>query len=205
MKKIFILMLVFMFCFINVVPSFASTSNLVDYSDKIKNAEHHLIVKKPTEDTYMLVVLKHSTSYTEEQLEGTEFIVRKEEDGKYHVRLLKGNTQYAFISQCYGLYEIKPTEWSYIGQDNSTGYSISNAWAGEFIESTVNVYDLDGNLVFPEATHLYQIIQKVTIPEVAKTQTTVVGVMKILALCGVGCLALLMVLPLFGKVLNRYR
>lgn len=73
----------------------------------------------------------------------------------------------------------------------------------ELVDSSHNWYDESGELFFP--LPLWMEIQGVTEGEMLTMPLTVGGVMKILAVCGVGCLALLAVLKLFGKRLLIFR
>lgn len=65
----------------------------------------------------------------------------------------------------------------------------------------------DGTVFFqvpPKMEELYQTIQKVT-EQGLETELTLAGTIRILVLCGVGLIALLMALNLFGKLFNRFR
>lgn len=75
------------------------------------------------------------------------------------------------------------------------------------ISSDFDIIGKNNELLFPEAPtlELYQKIQELTNQEMTKTQMTVVGAMKVLVLCGVGLIALLVVLNLFGKVFRLFQ
>ena len=72
-----------------------------------------------------------------------------------------------------------------------------------FVYSTVDIYDTTGNRFFP--LPLWEMMGQVTQGEMTGLQTETAGTMRILVLCGVGCLALLVVLSLFGKRSLIYR
>lgn len=73
----------------------------------------------------------------------------------------------------------------------------------DMVYSTLSFYKEDGTLFFP--LPLWEEMEQVTQGEMMGLTTEVVGTMKVLALCGVGCLALLVVLKLFGKRSLIYR
>lgn len=80
--------------------------------------------------------------------------------------------------------------------------SVDSTLFGDFEEidmiySTLSFYKEDGTLFFP--LPLWAEVEKVTQGEMMTTLAETLGTMKILMVCGVGCLALLVVLSLFGK------
>lgn len=74
-------------------------------------------------------------------------------------------------------------------------------------DCSVDILNSDGTVFFQAPLvnpELHQIIQRVT-EQGLKEKLTLAGTIRILLLCGVGLMALLVVLSLFGKVFNRYR
>lgn len=72
------------------------------------------------------------------------------------------------------------------------------------VYSTVNILDSDGELFFPPAVPLAEVVEELTMEQSMAVQNQTVGVMKILVPCGVGCLALLMALPTLRKGFLRF-
>lgn len=88
---------------------------------------------------------------------------------------------------------------------NFAKFNTSNTDSYNVVHSTFDFVKNDGTVFFQQPpTELYQIIHKVT-EEGLETRLTLAGTIRILVLCGVGLIALLMVLNLFGKVFNHYR
>lgn len=68
------------------------------------------------------------------------------------------------------------------------------------------VYDTDwANPFFPQTLPLLVTTMEMIAVETPKAGTEVLATMRTILLCGVGCLALLIALPLFSKVFLRYR
>lgn len=76
------------------------------------------------------------------------------------------------------------------------------------IASTVDIYDSNGDLFFraPPAPQpgLGETVEALTAVQGEAVRNQAVGVMKILVPCGVGCLALLIALPVLKKVFYRF-
>lgn len=117
---------------------------------------------------------------------------------------IEGMSQYAFYS-CYKwdgqLWKIHANlDTVYVTQQYQSvmgGFNKDN-----LVYSDVNVVDRSGNLVFPPPRPVLEELLEKTAMTIPKK---VGGVQKTLTLCGVGCLALLTALSLFGKVLSRFR
>ena len=77
----------------------------------------------------------------------------------------------------------------------ATAVNMSKGTNG-FIECSEDIYNTEGKKVF-QGTSLAEAVQE----SLTGMQTTMVGQTKILVACGVGCLALLILLKVFGKVL----
>ena len=92
-------------------------------------------------------------------------------------------------------------EYDPTGQNGGWGTMQTYSWGTSIqcktiLYSTDDVCDKDGNVVFP----LTPPLKEVTEMALANFQTKTGGVMKILVVCGVGLIALLVGLNLFGKV-----
>lgn len=98
--------------------------------------------------------------------------------------------------------------WTYKGEQTVTASGIGTIIADvkSFKYTTADVYDRNsGELVFPLPLALHQIVGAVAETEAEKLGIQAVGTMGTLTLCGVGCLALLMGLSLFGKVFQIFQ
>ena len=84
-----------------------------------------------------------------------------------------------------------------------TSGSYATKFVGYVMESNVDLYDWEGEKLFPPAPPLG--LEEVVVESLNNFQTTTGGTMKVLLLCGVGCLAFLMVLKVFGKVFRIFR
>lgn len=87
---------------------------------------------------------------------------------------------------------------------SSSGYQYGLGYTDDvvIVGSTFDFYDESGNLFFP--LPLWVTVEQVTQGEMMGVTNQLNQTMLILALCGVGCLALLIGLVLFGKVLRPY-
>lgn len=143
------------------------------------------------------------------------FIV--ESDTSYSLYLIPfavdGNTSQNLVAPAgYRRYDLLNGIWTLAVNSGGSGSAVrlSNlVWASYSINAYVDDYDGDGNLdkgvyytynpnFFPNP--LYHQVQKVTTETLTKeTLPTMGGTIQILILCGVGLMALLVVLSLFGK------
>lgn len=86
---------------------------------------------------------------------------------------------------------------------NAGTSKLMNSAVFEFLKTSNEITLSDGTVVFPEppTPTLTQVIQE----ETTRAQGTILKAMTVIALCGVGCLALLTVLPILSRVFSRYR
>lgn len=144
-------------------------------------------------------------------------------DGKYTLYIISSDTSYTVDAEASGGYltfgtsEVSSsykytydggTDWYRESSRNDVYYNNkvnAGSTSVELLVSTFNWYDEDGGLFFPKPLPLHLAIGEMTAVEMGEVLPEAVGTMKILAVCGVGCLALLAVLKLFGKRLLIFR
>lgn len=139
---------------------------------------------------YFVILDKGTTAYT---LIASNTPIM-EQAGKV---IVEGSTNLAFLSA-----NQSSTSWSQYSTQTVTGYSLGDT--AQVIWTSHNVRNVDnGDQVLAGDTNfmppLWETMGQVTQGGMVQTTATVVGAMKILALCGVGLIALLVVLSLFGK------
>lgn len=141
------------------------------------------------------LVVKHSDSLTlkyvyTETLAGTAFNAVYADD---RVTVTFDNpvnhTQYKKVGDDWELYSTLPNQYG--------NHVISLSGDASISTSDLDVYNTDGTLFFRNP--LWMVVEKVTQGEMTNLLTETGGTMKTLLVCGVGCLALLVVLSLFGK------
>ena len=132
---------------------------------------------------YYVCVLYNSDDWTVEVDKNTNYLVWTKNRDTAYIKYSKS---------------IKTTEWSgswgTFSQDNSVG-SITFGNSKTIYKSNKDIYDTENKLFF-QGLPLEKVIMK-TLTE--KMIPMMVGTLKILVPCGVGCLALLIVLGIFGK------
>lgn len=105
----------------------------------------------------------------------------------------------------YRGYRLSDGVWNSVSSDPSTPQQGFYTTFATPVFSTFDLVDANGEVFFSAPVmELYQTIQKVTEQGLA-TELTLAGTIRVLVLCGVGLIALLMVLNLFGRVFNLYR
>ena len=119
---------------------------------------------------------------------------------------ISGNENYPEITKYR--FDKGGSSWSFLSSLNANAsQSVVPFGFSAPLETNVSGYDYNlntgqfGNKVFPQTPPLQELVAV----EMEQFQKVVVGMMKILTLCGVGCLALLMGLKVFGKVLSIFR
>lgn len=203
MKKLGFFMLCLVMCFCCFVSS-SYASEYPNFDDLVQTDKNH----------YGYVVYQHGTSgvvylvsYYSSNIEATHFENTFTSDSKLSLYLKDDNNNSYNFS--YTIYTIGDGEWErYSGYTNEPFFRMSVGSNVLIFESTDDIYKYDGTLFFqapPEGMSLTEAIQVMIHLEMEKFPKILVGAMKILVLCGVGCLALLMVFPLFGKVLRIFR
>lgn len=101
-------------------------------------------------------------------------------------------------------YNKETNAWQVYAEFKDKQVTVSQDISGdiEYIYSSQDIKDTYGEMVFPPPRPVLETILERTEQTIP---VRVGGVMKTLTLCGVGCLALLMALGLFGKVLHRFQ
>lgn len=199
MKKILCLMAVFVLVFSLAVPVLAAdTYSFNGYVMEIPDLllEHY--------DTHPYVYLSYAENYEPRfYMYSNPFYLFDENKINFHVDSHKVVLSYNSSSD----------EWTKISESNCT---VSNGsyfgkaerlyWCNfDIYNQEGNVLYYEGDLNFPPAPPLAEVIQEVVEEHLPTMVTKVVGAMKVLVPCGVGCLALLVGLKLFGKRSLTYR
>lgn len=121
-----------------------------------------------------------------------------------HQVVCKNNTKdthFAFVVYDY-------ENGSYVPSSNiqcaagSTVTCVNIGW--DVVYSDNDIYDTNGDLFFPLPPDLPEVVEELTVVQGMSVAEKVVGAMKILLPCGVGCLALLMAFPVLRKGLLRF-
>lgn len=104
-----------------------------------------------------------------------------------------------YFSESYGNYRLDTTNNEWVLSSEESPYTIggNNSTSVENLYSSVQIYDENGDPFFP--IPLWMEMEKVTQGEMQGLTVTTAGTIQTLALCGVGLMALLVVLSLFGK------
>lgn len=102
--------------------------------------------------------------------------------------------------------------WVYINSQSYTSsqYLAKSSYGSSWVWSNFDIYSDSGSLCYEGDLNFHrpplaEVVQAVTAEGLTEMLPKVAGTMKILALCGVGCLALLVGLRLFGKRSLIYR
>lgn len=105
----------------------------------------------------------------------------------------------------YAAYSVFGENWRL-----SSSYEDGRTFVTDVVIPSFNLRNMHNEIVFERdletfPTPLWMAVQEVTKGEIPSLQTMMVGTIQILLLCGVGLIASLVVLNLFGKVLKTYR
>ena len=90
------------------------------------------------------------------------------------------------------------------GLNGKIGYFAPNVSSLLYVDDEAVIFDGNGDIVFPHPVLLPELVMEIQGVESQRLHQEVVGVMMTLILCGVSCLALLIILKLFGRVLHRF-
>lgn len=147
----------------------------------VSGAYKHYVLSKASSGRYDYSVFVSDTPFT----------VRGNRGSAYIANFSDTATTYRYSSS-------NGNDWE-LNVDGSTGSSFTVGATGylELVQSTFTWYDESGTPFFPKP--LYQTMGEVVAEEMPELSQMTGGTMTILTVCGVGCLALLMVLKLFGK------
>lgn len=106
---------------------------------------------------------------------------------------------YLYFSESYGSYELNKTtnEWELSNDESPYFIGGTNNNSVDIKYSSDTIYDQNGDTFFP--IPLWMEMEQVTQGEMKLFNPTMVGILTTLMVCGVGCLALLVVLKLFGN------
>lgn len=105
-----------------------------------------------------------------------------------------------YYSESYGNYRLDTTNNEWVLSSDDSPYTIggTNNNSVDIYYSSDTIYDQNGDTFFP--IPLWMEMDNLTQGEMENNlNPTVVGILMTLMVCGVGCLALLVVLKLFGK------
>lgn len=121
------------------------------------------------------------------------------------------------FSESISLYKYNGTSWDFVNElpvsNSVSGYRYYHTQSGgswddyvTILESNVDIYEYDGSsftdvVVFRPTPPLLEVVAE----SMENFQVTTVGAMKILLLCGVGLIASLVGLKVFGRVLPIFR
>lgn len=194
MKRFFYITMAFMLCFLSFIPvSYAELpSNLpplemtsdIDYRVYYKYGEYNYIIDFQSNGSFDLDAVYDGDEIVTFSVSNNEYAVY------YILRTYSFNTKRWDTNGTIQLYPEQPKRLA----------------IDSLLDSTITIYNEDGTIFFqPPPTKPHQILAEVTKEEMVKAQSNLVGTMRTLALCGVGLIALLMVLPLFGKVFRIFR
>lgn len=137
------------------------------------------------------------------------------EPGSVSVSHSSGQLQFFSTNQSSSLYHGRKSNgsWSFYllpSSPVSKGEQIASltCTSSQMFESTVDIYDSNGDLFFQvppvPVPELGEVVADLTAVQGETLAATTGGVMKTLTLCGVGCLALVVSLPVLKKVLFRF-
>lgn len=172
--------------------------------------EHYKdIVLVDPDGNYVLYTI-YSVSYQGTSVDGYNVNIYTNPSGETFLEIdRKGlNSTSDNYKYTYRVYRIEDGMWVRQSEGNqiSVTQTVQFGPFTDIVYSDLDIYK-DGTIFFPlPPKPLYQTVtevgaqtlQSTAVPEVAST-------MMILTLCGVGLLALLMVLPLLGKIFSSYR
>ena len=196
MKKILCFLMAFVFALALSVPALAS-SETYSYNDVVLpmfpdydaiKADFPFLVLVLAEDGYHFFAV------------GKDTVVISGSRGLY--------LRYAETVRVYALSEDE-SSWVYLHDRGTTSGTYIVRGSDILIWTNFDIYDIDGilnyegDLNFPPAP-LPKVVHKVAEEHLPKVGQALVGAMKVLLPCGVGCLALLMALNLFGKVFRIF-
>lgn len=203
MKRFFALFCA-VFCFaLSVTPSFAIT---YDELPEFPVTEH------PYQDTLTYiggdgVTVFHTVLYSNAEFIDSVTVTTQDIPSgiktPYAIRYNYLDNDYAIYNT---IYRLTDGEWVNTGtyqQHNLTTYTGINE-KSYVLGSSLDIYNDDGTLFF-EQTPVVVPLEEIMKTEMPKFQETTVGTMKVLVLCGVGLIALLVVLNLFGKVFRIFQ
>lgn len=191
MKKLLYLMLSALFFVSFSLPSYASTFDLP-------------LPEKPSPNS-IVYAFKNGLNTT------ADIIV----DGSYYLDFAEynpstGDVTYKFTKNItMHRYLYNNNSWSLYNSYtlDTVVFKANKPGENELLYSDVNVYNTDGTIFFQVAppTEGTPTVEGTITEEMKKFQTTLVGTMRILMVCGVGLIALLIGLNLFGKVFRIFR
>lgn len=143
-----------------------------------------------------------------EPLTGYNFNVTTNTNNEYVLEINRSEANVLKPNYAYKTYNVVDGQWEQVTQKYDITHTSTTQFGSikEFLYSSVDLYK-DGELFFPlPPKPLYQVVAEVGVQSLQNTAVPeVTSAMTTLTLCGVGLIALLAVLPLFGKIFHRYR
>lgn len=202
MRKIFTLLLSLSLVFVMAVPAFAYDFN--GFGD----------IEPPDYDheTYPYAFFWRVTTLNDAYFYACSFKVEMEKQSVNNTLIPAGTGDYLYFT-----YDVDTKEWTSekktatentlwittsAGYVRWANYDIYRSDKGD-VEANDGSLWLDGDETFMKAP-LAEKIQKVAAVKLEELKTEMAGTMKILTVCGVGCLALVISSPLLVKVLRRF-
>lgn len=214
MKKILPILMAVVLVFAMAIPCFASTVTIGEHSVPSEyfsaSGDMYSIQDAANENATVFIVWyeQNNVKYYELIFADNSAVITYIENGYYRFKALSETYIQRFIWNTDGS---TPPYFDFKTSSNYTSstsfYGFSDSLDGGILWSSQDIYNTDtgelvieGNTNFPPPPPLAEVIQGVT-EETIKTETlpAVAGTMSILTLCGVGLMACLVVLSLFGK------
>ena len=203
MRKLYLCLMVIMLSFVMIIPSSyaVSINDFTSVPESDKAYSYGYLYKSPTADIYYYALYESESAFLDEVVftddyDGTGY------DGPYILehRFVSGHAK---VYQ--EIYKYEEGEWQFQGSYERKTKHISGVQPSNLVYSTVDVYNEDGSVFFTPSAVMAQPLEEIMRTEMPKFQETTVGTMMILVVCGVGLIALLVVLNLFGKVSRIFR
>lgn len=233
-KKLLAILAVFTLCFAMMIPiGSASAAELPYISDDTINAELNemgypsITFSEDKNENYAYIIFKDSRSIVY-LVRVYNYTGSYPEQLSISYGLCTDYNVYGLFINAYGTvikteaYSLSNSSWSYEGSLTPTGNNSKVFYNGQYmgnitvVSSTENIYSHDGRSTFEygEGDDYFFEVPRPTLAELVlgvikgaipiRLQTPVVGTMRVLLLCGVGLIALLVGLKLFGKVLPQF-
>lgn len=198
MKRFFALFCA-VFCFaLSVTPSFAITYDELPEFPVTEHPYQHNVTYIGSDGTTVFHTVHYSNAEFIDRVTVTTQDIPSGINRPYALRYDYLDNDYAIYKT---IYKLTDGEWVNTGtyqQHDLTVYTGINE-KSYVLGSSLDIYNDDGTLFF-EPTPVVVPLEEIMKTEMPKFSQTTVGTMMILTVCGVGLIALLVVLNLFGKV-----
>lgn len=228
-KKIFSILAIFVLCFTMTIGSVyaaeistmsdSDINRINDYFNELGIPDLPLSSSDSIYDIYISKVAGSNSSfyvylfkrYSGSYVESFNRYVQKDGNGNLILKATSNNVYFTFTYYIYssdGKINVPQDKWYTEQNYNRYTDNLSHTMPSScsVVYSTFDILNQDGSVFFqaPKLT-LAEVVQGATkeaLPH--RLQDPTVGTMRVLVLCGVGLIALLMGLNLFGKVLPRF-